>query len=206
MNHSVTILVAIAWCMLGGCQQATDQTPPPLLDIDVSFELVDESANAVTADDYSGKLRLVFFGYTSCPDICPITLQNIGMALSALDSLAEQVTVLFISVDPKRDTPERLAQYTDAFHASIVGLTGTHEQITAVTTGFRTTFGYSLSAENGQDRPLDRDEYNALTPTDAYVPYHSSQVYVIGRDDGIVDIIGYGSKPSQIEDTIRKHL
>jgi len=206
MNYSVVVFVVMALYLFGGCQQETDHSPAAEPDIDVSFELVDESANDVTADDFSGTLRLVFFGYTSCPDICPVTLQNIGMALNSLNSLAAQVTVLFISIDPKRDTPERLAQYTDAFHASIVGLTGTHEQITAVTTGFRTTFGYSLRAENGQDRPLNRDEYNALAPTDAYVPYHSSQVYVIGRDDEIADIIGYGSKPSQIEETIRKYL
>lgn len=206
MNYSVVVFVVMALYLFGGCQQEPDHSPAGEPDIDVSFELVDESGNAVTADDYSGTLRLVFFGYTSCPDICPLTLQNIGVALNALNSLAEQVTVLFISIDPKRDTPKRLAQYTDAFHMSIVGLTGTHEQITAVTKGFRTTFGYSFSDKEGQDRPLDRDEYNALAATASYIPYHSSQVYVIGRNDELVDIIGYGSKPSQIEEILRKHL
>ncbi|MDH3430650.1 MAG: SCO family protein [Gammaproteobacteria bacterium] len=206
MNSCGACLGVLLLTLLGGCQQERNDPPMPLPAVDLSFELVDESGDAVTADDYSGTLRLVFFGYTSCPDICPLTLQNIAIALDSLKSLARQVTVLFISVDPKRDTPERLARYTDAFHSSIVGLTGTHEQITAVTNGFRTTFGYSLYDVDGQTRPLERDEYNLLAPTAAYTPYHGSQVYVIGHNDELLDIIGYGSKPKQIEVILRKHL
>jgi cytochrome oxidase Cu insertion factor (SCO1/SenC/PrrC family) len=187
---------------------ACQQTPAPesVANIDTSFELVDEAGKAVTSDQYSGRLRLVFFGFTSCPDICPITLQNISMALNSMGALAEQVTVLFISVDPKRDTPQRLRQYTEAFHPSIIGLTGTYEQILAVTTGMRTTFGYNLSGDDGQERALNQVDYEALPLTASYSPYHSSQVYVIGANDNLLDIIGYGSTPSQIEKNLRKYL
>lgn len=204
MKFVVALFVAVALPTLCGCERAQDPASAPSPDIDVSFELIDETGTAVTSENYNDTLRLVFFGYTSCPDICPITLQNVSMALEALNS--PEVTVLFISVDPKRDTPERLKQYTDAFHPSIVGLTGTHDQIKTATTNFRTTFGYSLIAENDQGRPLEPEEYAALAASDPYVPYHSSQVYVIGPDDTLLDIIGYGSKPSQIEETLKKHL
>jgi protein SCO1/2 len=160
----------------------------------------------VTSDMYEGRLRLVFFGFASCPDICPITLQNIGMALNSLGALAEQVTVLFISVDPKRDTPEVLKDYTDAFHPSIIGLTGTYDQLLATTSGFRTTFGYNLTSDDGQERPISGEEYEALPPTASYFPYHSSQVYVIGANDELLDIIGYGSKPALIEEKLRSHI
>ena len=192
--------------VLAACEQAPEQAPVSAADIDMSFELSDESGNNVTSNDFGGRLRLIFFGFTSCPDICPITLQNIATALKSLGDKAEQVTVLFISVDPKRDTPERLRQYTNAFHPLIIGLTGTLEQITAVTAGFRTSFGFSLTADDGIERPLSLDEYSALPVEATYFPYHSSQVYVIGTDDELLDIIGYGSKPAQIEATLRTLL
>lgn len=205
IGKSVLLLV-LSLIASAACQQAPDPAPESGAGIDTSFELIDEAGKAVTSEEYSGSLRLIFFGFTSCPDICPITLQNISMALDSLDALAEQVTVLFISVDPKRDTPQRLQQYTDAFHPSIIGLTGTYEQILAVTTGLRTTFGYNLSEDDGQERALNRDDYEALPLTASYSPYHSSQVYVVGADDNLLDIIGYGSTPSQIEKNLRTYL
>lgn len=204
MKQLAILFVVIALATVYGCQKAPNQTPT--LDLDIAFELLDESGNVVTADMYSGRLRLVFFGFASCPDICPITLQNIGIALNSLGPLAKQVTVLFISVDPKRDTPEVLRQYTDVFHPSIIGLTGTYEQLSAVTSGFRTTFGYNLTSEDGHERPLSRDDYESLSATASYFPYHSSQVYLIGANDELLDIIGYGSKPPLIEGKLRAYV
>jgi protein SCO1/2 len=200
------LILAVAIGCLLGCQKEPEQVWVSAPELDISFELTDENGDIVTADNYSGKLRLVFFGFASCPDICPITLQNIGIALKSIGVEAEQMTVLFISVDPKRDTPEVLKQYTDAFHPSIIGLTGTYEQLLAVTSGFRTTFGYNLSDENGQERPLGKDEYEALPDTANYFPYHSSQVYLIGPKNELLDIIGYGSKPPEIEKKLRSHI
>ncbi|MFQ6005252.1 MAG: SCO family protein [Woeseia sp.] len=184
-----------------GCQKA----PEPAAEIDISFELIDESGRTVTSRDYEGQVRLVFFGYTSCPDICPITLHNIATALRSLGPLATQVNVLFISVDPKRDTPEILARYTDAFHPAVIGLTGTYDQIVDVTMGFRTTFGYSTSSD-GVDKSLSKEEYQASSPNASYVPFHSSQIYMIGRANELLDIIGYGSKPTYIAAKLRDYI
>ena len=206
MKYSVILITTICLNLICGCQKTPQQVIVSVPELDVSFELTDESGTVVTSDMYKGRLRLVFFGFSSCHDICPTTLQNIGIALNSLDKLAEQVTVLFISVDPKRDTTDVLEQYTDAFHPSIIGLTGTYEQISTVTSGFRTTFGYNLKGDNGQDQPLSKEEYTALSPTEFYVPFHSSQVYVIGANDKLLDIIGYGSKPPLIEQKLRAHI
>lgn len=206
MKQCTILFLAAAIACLSGCQKAPQQGWVSTPELDISFELTDESGSLVTSDMYSGRLRLVFFGFASCPDICPITLRNIGMSLKSMGPLAEQVTVLFISVDPKRDTPDVLKKYTDAFHPSIVGLTGTYEQLLAVTSSFRTTFGYTLASEDGENRPLGKDEYEALPESASYFPFHSSQVYLIGINDELLDIIGYGSKPTQIEEKLRTYL
>jgi cytochrome oxidase Cu insertion factor (SCO1/SenC/PrrC family) len=200
---TISFIVFIA---IGGCQKASQQAVVAMPELDISFELTDETGSTVTAEEFRGALRLVFFGFASCPDICPITLRNVGLALDALGPLADEVTVLFISVDPKRDTPDVLGEYTDLFHPAIVGLSGTYDQLTKVTTGFRTTFGYTLSSADGQDRPLSREEYESLPAEASYFPFHSSKVYLIGPDDELLDIIGYGSLPTQIEETLREHL
>ena len=201
----LSILVsACALIVLGGCEH--EAAPPPVADFDPSFRLVDVNGRAVTDEDFDSQLRLVFFGYTSCPDICPITLTSISAALESLGEQAKDVAVLFISIDPKRDTPERLRAYTGAFHPSITGLTGNWVQIQAVTAGFRTTFGFTVRDGTGAEQPLNRIEYETIPAFADYTPFHSSQVYVIGPDDELLDIIGYGSKPAQIEQTLRSHL
>lgn len=204
MKRIMTATVAAALGGIVGCQKAPQQAALP--ELDVSFELMDEHGNPVTSELYAGRLRLVFFGFASCPDICPATLQNVGIALNGLGPLADRVTVLFVSVDPKRDTPEVLRQYTDVFHPSIVGLTGSYEQLSAVTAGFRTMFGYTLASGDGPARPLSREEYESLSPGASYFPFHGSKLYVIAPDDALLDIIGYGSTPSQIEELLREHL
>ena len=206
MPLKIKTLISILVLALAACQPAEDYQSAPTVDIDLSHKLVDEKGNIVSLNDFDARLRLVFFGFTTCPDICPITLQNVGMALNSMETQATDVTVLFISIDPNRDTPERLAQYTDAFHPSVVGLTGSYEQITAVTAAFRTTFGHTMIDTEGQERPLSREEYEVLPATTAYNPFHSSQLYVLGIDGELLDIIGYGSTPSQIEETLRKYL
>ena len=202
INRALFLLFAP--CLVA-CQQASDRNSAATITIDLSYELIDETANVVALNDYDAQLRLVFFGFTTCPDICPITLQNVGMALNSMESQATDVTVLFISIDPRRDSPERLAQYTSAFHPAVVGLTGSYEQITAVTSGFRTTFGHTMN-EDDQERPLGQQEYESLPASTAYNPFHSSQLYVLSDAGELLDIIGYGSTPSQIEATLRKHL
>jgi protein SCO1/2 len=107
-------------------QSAADTSPVP---IGGAFTLVDENGQTVTDQVYRGKWLLVFFGFTHCPDVCPTALNDIALTLDQLGRDAAAVQPLFVTVDPERDTPEVMKDYTDAFHASIVGLTGTPEQI-----------------------------------------------------------------------------
>ncbi|MFN3387360.1 MAG: SCO family protein [Allosphingosinicella sp.] len=97
------------------------------------FTLTAEDGRTVTEKDFAGRYRIVYFGFTHCPDICPTDLATIGQALRLFEEehpkRAEKVQPLFVTVDPERDTPEQMARYTSSFHPRILGLTGTPEQI-----------------------------------------------------------------------------
>ena len=170
-----------------------------------SIVLTDENNKQVTINSYNGYLKLVFFGYSHCPDVCPLTLFYIASALKSLENDANKIKVLFISVDPKRDTPEVLSKYTDAFHKSIIGLSGSYDQIMTATSNFRTTFGYNLN-EKGKEKTLSKAEYEEIPTTMNYVPYHSSQLYILDVEGELVDIIGYGSKHEFIAKKLKQYL
>lgn len=117
---------------------------------ELGFTLTSEDGQTVTADQYTDRVNLLFFGYTHCPDICPITLGRLSSVMKRLPpDVAEQVRVLFVSVDPKRDNPESLRKYTSAFGENVVGLTGSKGQLDALTKRYRTTYGYGEPDENG---------------------------------------------------------
>ena len=195
------IIVGLLLALAAGAAPAQDSE----IVINANVNLTAETGETVTIDRYNPFLRLVFFGYTQCPDICPLTMYFVAGALKSLGPDAERVRVLFISIDPRRDTPAVLARYTEAFHPSIIGLSGATAAIDAITEEFHTTYGYTLM-EDGRERPVDRREYETLTVDTPYVPYHSSQIYILDRNNRLVDIIGYGSDSADIAARIRQYL
>jgi len=140
-------MCALAACalILGACTRQPEWHSTDISGImpELAFTLRSEQDHAVTEADYAGKVNLLYFGYTSCPDVCPATLARLKAALGRLTpGQRNQVRVLFVSVDPKRDDPTRLRQYTDAFGPEFIGLTGTTEQLEALTKRYRTTYSY----------------------------------------------------------------
>ncbi len=101
------------------------------------FALTDHNGKKRTLADFKGKAVVVFFGYTQCPDVCPTTMAEMASALKELGPLASKVQVLFITLDPERDTPEVLAKYVPAFDPHFLGLTGDKAEIDAVAKEFR---------------------------------------------------------------------
>ena len=121
---------------------AGNPTPPqPKVDIGGAFSLVNQDGKTVTEADFAGKPMLVFFGFTYCPDVCPLSLDLLGAALDKLAETAPEKAArlqpVFISVDPARDTPAQMKDYLSYFHPSLTGLTGSREQIDAVKKAFR---------------------------------------------------------------------
>lgn len=119
------ILVAVMVLVL---PQRTDIATKPSA-VGGPFRLLDQSGRAVTEADFKGKPFLVFFGFTHCPDICPTTLFEISEVLRRLGPDAGKTAALFITVDPERDTPEKLKDYLSSFHARVVGLTGAPAEV-----------------------------------------------------------------------------
>jgi len=112
--------------------------PPGLPAIGGPFHLVDQAGQARSDEDFRGKIMLVMFGFTRCPDICPTQLQTIADALDRLDpAVAAKVAPVFITVDPRNDTPDQLAAYVAQFHPAITGLTGSDEAIRSVLRAYR---------------------------------------------------------------------
>lgn len=117
---------------------------------DLQFQLTDENGKTVTAQDYANKVVVLFFGYTHCPDYCPATLTLLAQALKILPAdQRDRYRVLFVSVDPKRDTPALLKKYTAYFGPQIIGLTGSKDQLDALTKRYRTAYSYGDPDANG---------------------------------------------------------
>ncbi|MFC4963847.1 MULTISPECIES: SCO family protein [Alcaligenes] len=108
---------------------------------DLRFSLQAAGPKTVTQDDFKDKVVMMFFGYASCPDICPTTLAQLGLVMEELGNDAEQVRIIFVSVDPHRDTPDSLARYVAAFDGKhTTGLTGSEKQIADLARRYRVAF------------------------------------------------------------------
>ncbi|MDC8802670.1 SCO family protein [Halomonas pacifica] len=116
----------------------------------LAFELIDENGSTVSADQFLGKTTLLFFGFTHCPDVCPTTLSRLDAATQRMDETArDEIQVLFVSVDPRRDDAETLDSYTDAFGPQFIGLTGDKAALDKLTRRYRVTYGYGEEDSDG---------------------------------------------------------
>jgi protein SCO1/2 len=127
------------------------------------FTLVDETGAVVTEQSYGDKYRLVFFGFTHCPAICPAELLKIADVLTLLGPKANQIVPLFVTIDPKRDTPAIMRAYTDQFDPRIIGLTGSADQIAAAVKSFKV---YAARVETESDYTMDHSTLMYLTGPD----------------------------------------
>jgi protein SCO1/2 len=152
------LAASLAIAALGGCGQGGGGTPvgdAPLAGADIGgpFELVDSSGKTVRWSDFDGKYRIVYFGYTYCPDACPFDVQRMVQGFNrfkeAHPELAAQVQQIFISIDPERDTPEKVGQFTRAFSNDLLGLTGTPEQVDRAADAFRSPYQKGEDAGGG---------------------------------------------------------
>jgi len=123
------------------------------------FTLTSPDGMSVTEQTYRGKWLLVFFGFTSCPDTCPTALLDIAAALEKLGPDADKLQPLFITVDPLRDTPAVMGNYTRAFDPRIVGLTGTPQQIAAVAQEYGVYYAPHKSGLSAEDYVMDHSTY-----------------------------------------------
>lgn len=158
------------------------EAPAPAAD----FTLHSGGGAIVRLSDFRGRLTVLYFGYTFCPDVCPATLGDLAKAVAALGEQASDVQVLLISVDPERDTPDRVAAYARAFDPNFLGLSGTVEDITAAATPFGIFFEKAAGA------------------TDAgYLMNHTSTVTVVDRAGYVRLVWPFGVPPADLAADLR---
>ena len=139
------------------CQTSVRSTP--VVTVGGPFTLMAPDGATVTDQTYRGKWLLIYFGYTSCPDSCPTALFEIATALKKLGPDAAEVQPIFITIDPQRDTPEVMGEYTQSFDPRIVGLTGTSHEIDAVTQAYGAYFVRHQTGPGPQDYLMDHSIY-----------------------------------------------
>lgn len=154
------------------------------------FALTDQHGRPFTDRALHGKLALIYFGYTYCPDVCPTELQTVSAALDRLGPAADQVVPVFVTVDPARDTPAVLGAYLKDFNPRLVGLTGTPEQIAAAAKAYRIYYARAGNA-------------NAA---DGYAMDHSNIVYLMGRDGRYLTHFTLTTTPDEMAAAIRARL
>ena len=136
------------------------------------FTLVSETGETVTEKEVLDKPSLVYFGYTFCPDVCPIDAARNAEAVAMLEERGTIVKPIFVTVDPKRDTPEVVAEFTDYMHPRMLGLTGSEEQVKAASRAYRTYFKIHEADEGAED---------------FYLVDHSTQTYLMLPEHGFVE-------------------
>ena len=161
--------LALSACGGGAPQQAPAEWPLAGASIGGDFTLVNEDGETVTWNDFKGQWRIVYFGFTFCPDVCPVDAAAIGGGLSRFEQMdperAAQVTPIFISVDPQRDTPEVVGEFAETFHPRMVGLTGTKEQVDQAAKAFVATYNLGEPDETGY-YPVDHTATTLLFDPD----------------------------------------
>jgi protein SCO1/2 len=154
------------------------------------FKLVNGQGKTVTDRDFRGHYLLVYFGYTFCPDVCPTTLNQVAEALDKLGPKGAAVQPLFITVDPKRDTPQVVGQYVEAFSPRLVGLTGTPEEIAKVAREYRVYYAIHKNAEQPADYTVD----------------HSSILYLMSPSGAFIAPIRADQSGADMAKDIARHL
>lgn len=151
------------------------------------FELTSHQGKPFKLSDIHGKAGILFFGFTHCPDVCPNTLLEIQRLIVALEDQAEKIEVLFISVDPKRDTPKKLDSYVKYFNKNIIGLTGSEEQIAQVLKQYNASVKFSGDT--------DSDTYNVE---------HTANLFLVDKQGNIGSIILPRTPFAVLEQQVRK--
>jgi protein SCO1/2 len=235
---SVALVAAVAWTVWlddgSGRRGAGGATAAQA--IGGPFELTDTQGDTVSAQDLEGGYSLVFFGYTHCPDVCPMTLQNMSQALDVVGQeqpgKAKRVTPVFITVDPERDDVQRMREYVANFHPRMVGLTGDKAAIEQAAEAYHVAYkkvdpeevaaaqqsgGGSgehanhgsmdhAGSDGGKGGGTDSGVDHASMDHGAYLMQHQSYVFLMGPDGRHVDHVAHSAGAPRIAQMIRDHV
>ncbi|HIE91183.1 MAG: SCO family protein [Methylophilaceae bacterium] len=188
------LLLAFTLCLLVGCDGS--QTAKGFVGTDITgadfpkpLALTDHTGTPRTMSDFKGKLVVMFFGFTHCPDVCPTSMLDLKNSMKLLGDKANEVQVLFVTVDPERDTQEVLAKFVPAFDERFIGLRGNAEETAATLKNFKVYYA-KVPNMRSNDYTID----------------HSAGMYMFDKLGKVRVYLGYGQKPEDIASDIQKLL
>ncbi len=189
----LAVMLAVVTTAHVGATQTTDPQKSALHKVrgflpDLRFTLSGATEKTVTQDAFKGKTVLMFFGYASCPDVCPTTMAQLSQVMLKLGKQSENVRILFISVDPHRDTPEKLQAYVNVFDKNAIGLTGTERQVADVARRYRVA--YQIEKPSSQDS----ENYEVSHSRGVYIFDAAGRAQFLAADTESVETITAGVK------------
>jgi len=186
------VLAVLVVALLWGCTRSepapeavTEAARPPF---GGDFTLTNQDNQPFRLDQLRGRPAVLFFGYTSCPDMCPMTMSRIAAALKLVGDQAREVTTLFVSVDPQRDTPAALKEYVGSFSIPVIGLTGTPDEVARVAAEYHASY---------QVVP---------TGTTNYLVNHTSAIFLIDRQGRLRQYFRFDEKAETLASALRTLL
>lgn len=190
----IFVFLLMTSVLFSACKPASTPTASNATDITgadfaKTLTLTDHNGKLRSMSDFKGKVVVLFFGFTHCPDVCPTTMSDLKQTMKLLGDKSDQVQVLFVTVDPERDTQEVLAKFVPSFDARFIGLRGSLQE-TAETLGNFKIFYSKVPGKNKADYSID----------------HSAGMYVFDKDGKVRLYMGYGQKPTEIASDITKLL
>ncbi|MDK6076441.1 SCO family protein [Massilia varians] len=196
MKKLLTALMLSAAVLAAGCDKLSNKTPAFVntditgLDYAKGFSLTDHTGKPRTLQDFRGKLVVVFFGYTQCPDVCPTTMAKMATVMKELGPASKDVQVLFITLDPERDTQELLNAYVPAFHPSFIGLRGDAEATARTAKEFKVFYSKTPSGDDPKNYTVD----------------HMTGSYVFDREGRVRLLVRHEAEPGAIASDLRQLL
>ena len=194
MKGWLAALGAVAALTLAACQPAPQ--PPAFQATDITgaafardFRLTDHNGQVRTLADFKGKVVAVFFGYTHCPDVCPTTMSDFAAALQQMGPEAERVQVIFVTVDPQRDTPELLKQFVPAFNPGFLGMVGDEDTLKQLANEYKVVY-----------------QKTSVKGVDDYLIDHSAGTYIYDPQGRLRLLMPYGSSPEAIAQDLKTLL
>ncbi len=175
------------WRAGDGAKQAAEASATGRALIGGPFALVDHTGTARTEKDLLGKFAVVNFGFTNCPDVCPTTLQTMTDALEMLGPAAQRIRPVFVSVDPDRDTPERLKTYREAFDGRILMLTGSEAAVARAAKAYKVGYSRMKPAADG-----------------SYMANHTALIYLMGPDGACITHFPFRIAPEKLAASLKK--
>jgi len=194
VRNWIAVAGLVAALMLSACQPAPQ--PPVFQSTDITgadfardFRLTDHNGQIRTLADFRGKVVAIFFGYTHCPDVCPTTLSDFSAALQQLGPLAERVQVIFVTVDPQRDTPDLLKQFVPAFNPGFLGMYTDAPTLQLLAKEYKVVY-----------------QKASIKSADDYLIDHSASTYIYDPQGRLRLLMPYGSSPDTIAHDLKALL